>query len=371
MNALNIHPLSHDPFHAAMRAVGVPIGFRRRFDPDAEDNLEAHIAASAPSTLYGFRTDIARWIAHCQEHNIDALCPKARDVRDFIKAFEIGRLPSTVKRMVANISVLTSAIMGNKNVCHSKVVKSEMKRLRRERGGQHKQALAIRMLGDVASMDDPAEPFSTEMMLKALEPDRSLRGLRGKLLISLGADTGRRNMEYRDANFRHLASGPGGTGRFHVDRSKTDQDGNGIVRFVSRRTMRYRDEWIAARLAAGEDITFDSPLLIGLDQHGNPGTRLTASGYHIAMRWSVRKALTLISADYPDLASQIDYIVEHISGHSFRVGMVQDLITAGEPMAVICIEGGWETSTMPLLYGRNIDVKNGGCARLRGKLGDE
>lgn len=261
--------------------------------------------------------------------------------------------------------------MGNKNVCHSKVVKSEMKRLRREHGGQHKQALAIRLLGDVATMDDPPLPFSVEMMLKVLEPDTSLRGLRGKLILALGGDTGRRNIEYREANFRHLASAPGGTGRFHVDCSKTDQDGNGIVRFASRRTMRYRDEWMAARIVAGEDVSLNSPLLVGLDVHGNPGSRLTASGYHIAMRWTVRKALTLLSADYPELVDQIDYIVEHVSGHSFRVGMVQDLITAGEPMAVICIEGGWETSTMPLLYGRNLNVKNGGCARLTGKLGDE
>jgi hypothetical protein len=101
MNTKNILPFQIDPFHQILRSVGIPLILRHRFDPDAKDNLQAHIAASAPSTLYGFRTDIARWMTHCATMNVDALAPKARDVRDFIKVFEIGRLPSTVKRMVA------------------------------------------------------------------------------------------------------------------------------------------------------------------------------------------------------------------------------------------------------------------------------
>jgi len=261
--------------------------------------------------------------------------------------------------------------MGHKNVCQTKIVRAEMKRMRRERGSQHKQALAIRQLGAVTSMDDPALPFSIECMLPAIEEDKSLFALRGKLILSLGGDTGRRNSEYWKANFSHLQPSADGTGVFHVDRSKTDQEGNGIVRFVSRRTMRYMNEWRDARIASGEIVTPSSPLLMGLSRHHRVGKRLCHVGYHIALRWTVRRALTILSADHPELVDQIDDIVLRISGHSFRVGMVEDLITAGESIATICIEGGWETSTMPLIYGRNIDARNGACARLRRKLGDD
>jgi integrase len=361
----------NDPFYTCLNQVGIPPQFRDRFDDDAEDNLQAHLSASAPSTIYGFRSDVIRWIARCNISEADPLAPRPRDVRDFIRDYEHGRKPSTVKRMVANIGVLTSGILGNKNVCQTKVVRAEMKRLRRERGSQHKQALAIRQLGAVTSMEDPALPFSIERMLEVLEPDRSLFALRGKLLMSLGGDTGRRNSEYRLANFSHLQTQADGSGTFHVDRSKTDQDGNGLVRFTSRRTMRYLEEWRTAREATGEIVNGNSPLLVGLSCHHRVGKRLCHVGYHIALRWAVRKALTILSGDHPELLLQIDHILTRISGHSFRVGMVEDLITAGETIAAICIEGGWETSTMPLLYGRNIDARKGACARLRGKLGDE
>lgn len=360
-----------DPFYTCLRDAGIPPQFRDRFDDDAEDNLQAHLSASAPSTIYGFRSDVIRWFAGCNISEANPLSPRARDVRDFIRDFEHGRKPSTVKRMISNIGVLTSGICGNKNVCQTKVVRAEMKRLRRERGSQHKQALAIRQLGAVTSMDDPALPFSIKRMLEVLEPDKSLFALRGKLIMSLGGDTGRRNSEYRLANFSHLREQPDGSGTFHVERSKTDQDGNGLVRFASRRTMRYLDEWRMARAATGEIISLASPLLVGLSRHRHVGKRLCHVGYHIALRWTVRKALTILAANHPELLDQIDDIVFRISGHSFRVGMVEDLITAGETIATICIEGGWETSTMPLLYGRNIDAQNGACARLRGKLGDE
>lgn len=361
----------NDPFYTCLNQAGIAPQFRDRFDDDAEDNLQAHLSSSAPSTIYGFRADVLRWFAACEVSGADPLSPRARDVRDFIREFEGGRKPSTVKRMVANIGVLTGAIMGNKNVCQTKVVRAEMKRLRRERGSQHKQALAIRQLGAVSSMDDPAVPFSIERMLAALEPETSLFARRGKLILSLGGDTGRRNSEYWLANFGHLQLQPNGRGTFHVDRSKTDQEGNGLVRFASRRTMRYLEEWRAARTATGEIVTSSSPLLVGLSRHHHVGKRLCHVGYHIALRWAVRKALTVMSSDHPELTAQIDNIVTRISGHSFRVGMVEDLITAGESIATICIEGGWETSTMPLIYGRNIDARNGACARLREKLGDD
>lgn len=369
MNAPFLH-LHNDPFYACLYKAGISTHLRDDFGDDAEDNLEAYISASAPSTLYGFRMDIGRWIAACTISGADPLSPKARDVRDYIRVFETGRKPSTVKRMIANIGVLTSGILGNTNVCLTKVVRAEMKRLRRERGSQHKQALAIRQLGAVASMDDPALPFSIARMLAVLEPDKSLFAIRGKLILSLGGDTGRRNSEYRSANFSHIRPAADGSGTFHVDRSKTDQEGDGIVRFVSKRTMRYLAEWQAARTATGETITDNSPLLVGLSCHHRVGKRLCHVGYHIALRWAVRKALTILSVDHPELVDQIETILVRISGHSFRVGMVEDLITAGESIATICIEGGWETSAMPLIYGRNIDARNGACARLRGKLGD-
>jgi len=371
MNATNVHHFRREAFYDALASVNIPAYLRRRFDEDAEDNLEAYISSSAENTLIAFKTDIKRWIADCEDRGVDPLAPRARQVRDFVRRFEVGRRPSTIHRIVSNIGVLVAPIMGGQNVCSSKVVRSELKRIRREKGAHHNQALAIRQLGDVASFDDPPRPFSLASMLRVLEPDQSLPALRGKLMLSLGGDTGRRTSEYINADLTHLNAMPDGTGTLHVDRSKTDQDGKGIVRFVSRRTMRYASAWIQARTAAGEAVTTDSPLFIGVDKHGHPGQRISVTGFHTALRSTVRKALHSLSKEHPEIVEEIEDIVRAISGHSFRVGMVQDLVMANEPIASICIEGGWETPDMPLLYGRNLNVRNGGCARLRSRLGDD
>lgn len=367
-----------EPFLACMASAGIPAQLRNLFDEDAEDNLEAYISSSAPNSLAAFRTDILRWCVWAHLAGVDPLAPRARHVRDFTREFAgEDRRPQTIKRMVTSIGTLIEGICANKNVTHSKVVKAELKRLRRERGSHLKQALAIRQKGDVAHFSDPALPFSLQAMIKVLEPDESLKAARAKFLLSLGGDTGRRVSEYTDAQMRHLFDAADGTGVFLVERSKTDQDGNGIVRFVSRRTMRLRREWCAALEAAGANVSPDTPLLVSIDKHGNASTRgrpssaLTSGGYRIALRGAVRMALNLSGADDPELMTAIPDIVRRISGHSFRVGMVEDLVTAGESVAAICIEGGWETPAMVVRYARNLSTRTGAVARLRDLLGDE
>lgn len=366
-------PFEVDQLATCMVRVGIPLSMHTRFDEDMSDNLQAYISSSAWSTLEGFRTDVTRWAAWATANGVDMLKPLARNVRDFIRVFEEGRKPATIKRMLANIGVLTSAICGNTNVTHTKIVRAELKRVRREKGSQQKQALPIRLLGDVTSMDDQPQPFSIQRMVEALDNDPCIFSIRGKFLLSLCGDTARRHGEYFLADIRHLNEAVDGEGTFHVDRSKTDQDGNGITRWTSKRTMRFFREWKKAREAAGEVLTPTSPLLVSIDLwgHPRPQTHMSSQGYHIAMRRAVRTALQRMTPEHPELQDQIDLIVTKISGHSFRVGKVQDFVTAGEPITAICIEGGWETPAMPILYGRNLSVKNGASARLQRKLGDE
>lgn len=366
-------PFKVDQLVTCMARVGIPPGMLARFDEDMSDNLQAYVSSSAWSTLEGFRTDITRWTAWAAANDVDMLKPLARNVRDFIRVFEDGRKPATIKSMLANIGVLTAAICGNTNITHTKIVRAELKRVRREKGSQQKQAMPIRLLGEVTSMDDQAQPFSVQRMVEALDKDPCIFSIRGKFLLSLCGDTARRHGEYFLADIRHLSEAADGEGTFHVDRSKTDQDGNGITRWTSKRTMRFFREWKQARENAGELLTPDSPLLVSVDFWGNPRprTHMSSQGYHIALRRAVRTALERMVPGHPELESQIDTIVTKISGHSFRVGKVQDLVTAGEPITAICIEGGWETPSMPILYGRNLSVKNGASARLQRRLGDQ
>jgi len=88
------------------------------------------------------------------------------------------------------------------------------------------------------------------------------------------------------------------------------------------------------------------------------------------LRNAVRRALLILAESHPELHNQIEAIVEAVSSHSFRVGMVEDLTVAGESIVAICTEGGWETPAMVVRYARNIAAGNGAAARLRKRLGD-
>lgn len=252
-----------------------------------------------------------------------------------------------------------------------------MKRQRRKKGSAHKQATPIRQKGDVLDIDGPARAFSIERMLRAIEHDKSLWAARAKLLLSLGGDTGRRGGEYRAAkmgDLRPMNDGTGG-GVFFVPQSKTDQSGLGMVKFASARTIRYYEEYRATLKACGGDVSPNAPLFVPVDRwsvsrcsRADPGAILTTKGLIEILRNIVRRTLKIIVATTGDRID-IEETARGVSGHSFRVGLAMDLVTAGESIVAICVEGGWQTPSMPVLYTRYISARMGAAARLAARLG--
>lgn len=356
----------------------LPIEIVEQLGDDGRDNLEAYIANSADSTVATFRFDMVRWVAWAETNDVDMLAPRARDVRDYAKEVERGLKPASVKRMVSNVGVLTGKIAGNTNQTTSILVTAELKRQRREKGGGHKQAHPIRQKGDVLNIDDPAKSFSIENMIRVLEPDKSLWAARAKLLLSLGGDTGRRGGEYRLARMQDLMmmKEADGGGVFVVPRSKTDQDGVGMVKFASKRTMRFRDEYRAALKECGGDVSANAFLFAPVDRWSHPttsrggdGAPLTTGGLIKILRQIVRRTLPAIAAETGEEIDDLEEIIRGVSGHSFRVGLAMDLVTAGESMVAICVEGGWATPAMPVLYTRFISAGKGAAARMAARLG--
>jgi integrase len=371
-----------DPI-ARLHAQGLQLGLfpevLDRLTEDGRDNLEAYLSNSADSTIATFRFDTLRWVAWAETNDVDPLGPRARQVRDYAKEVEPGLKPASVKRMISNVGTLTATIAGNTSHTSSMLVRAEMKRQRRQKGSGHKQALAIRQKGDVLKLDEhPALPFSIECMLRVLEPKRTLFAARAKLLLSLGGDTGRRGGEYRDARMRDLVPiGDGSEGGvFNIPRSKTDQDGMGMIKFASKRTMKFFAEYRAMLKERGGSILPDALLFVTVDRwdwpfssRGVSGRPLTTGGLIKILRNVVRQTLTGLIDERPDLAEDVELIVRGVSGHSFRVGLAIDLVSAGESIAAICVEGGWETPAMPVYYTRMISARTGAAARLAARLG--
>ena len=150
-------------------------------------------------------------------------------------------------------------------------------------------------------------------------------------MLCLMRDCLLRPSEAAAARWRDLSPDPDGSGRLTIPSSKTDQEGQGAVLYVTERTMK---------------------ALKAIRPKPNPAVGEKFFG------WS--RPLTICEniarlADLADLKG--DY-----SGYSPRVGMVQDLARLGASLPQMQNAGRWKESAMPALYCRYIAAKESAVA---------
>ena len=123
-----------------------------------------------------------------------------------------------------------------------------------------------------------------------------------------------------------------GSGRLTVRQSKTDQDGQGAVLYLSAQTVRHLE-------AIRPDRADPAVSVFGLS-----ADRLGAR---------VREAAQAASLDN----------AKAFSGHSGRVGMAQDLVKDGASLPEIMQAGRWRSPAMPAHYARAELAGQGAVAR--------
>jgi integrase/recombinase XerD len=131
-------------------------------------------------------------------------------------------------------------------------------------------------------------------------------------------------LQVRDIDFH-----PNGSGQALIRRGKTDAEGQGRMAYPSRETVRWLKVWLE-HAEISEGALFRR--LIGRDQVGgslNPGS--IARVFKLVAQWIGMPAR----------------FVEHISGHSTRVGAAQDLAELDIDLAAITQVGGWKSTKMP------------------------
>ena len=183
-----------------------------------------------------------------------------------------------------------------------------------------------------------AKPLTAEDLEKihatACQPRKTERGMerpsnarsRGRVdiaLISMMRDALLRRSEAADVLWKHIATEPDGSGRLTIPWSKTDQEGEGVVLYLGRATMKALD-LIRPRQPLMPQEGADEPKVFGL------------SGPTI----SERIAAAALAAG----------LGEGYTGHSCRVGMAADLAEAGATMAQLQAVGRWKSSQTVARY---------------------
>jgi site-specific recombinase XerD len=219
--------------------------------PSVYDRFEAWWYGASANTRRAFAADLRGWQAFCISRMLPSAPASSLLVRDYCRhQHRQGRKAATIARHLASIAVLHALVDCRPCPTRDPLVRSELRGIRKEQAisgrGATRQAKALRRKGDVADIfaDNP-EPLSILGLLHTLPA--SPAGVRDRVILQLGADLGRRRSEYVALNVGDIAPAADGSGVVLIRRSKTDQDGEGQLKYVSPESMAAITAWLALR----------------------------------------------------------------------------------------------------------------------------
>ena len=306
--------------------------------------------AFARNTERAIRADTAVFSAWCASRGEAALPAAPRTLADFVDAMQEEardgdpvpdggtpqkpkgpRKPATIRRYVSSVAHLHRAA-GLPNPADSNAVRLALRRMAMKGNAAQEQAggltrrLADRLLGAGGAR---------------------LRDLRNRALLAVAYDTLCRRSELVALLREDLHHGPHGDGTVKVRRGKTDQAGEGTVRYLAPDTMRMVLQWVEAAGIA------DGRLFRGVLKGGRVGGALDAGSVARVFK-ELARAASLPEAE-----------VARISAHSSRVGAAQDMAASDRISTVAIMQaGGWASPRMVARYTQRQEARRGGAARL-------
>lgn len=205
----------------------------------AELHFTKALEARSPATLRAMTSDLASYAVFAGDRRGPALPASAEQLTRWVDHLEAQRQkPSTIARKLATLATV-HALAGLPCHCSSQLVRDAMRGLRRRNGTAQRQAAGLRLGDDIGDVAIPS--FTVASLLEVCGTD--LPGLRDAALISLGYDAGLRVSELVAVTVEAVAVQDNGSGLLGIGRSKTDQEGQGAVAWLSPETMRRIAVW--------------------------------------------------------------------------------------------------------------------------------
>lgn len=152
---------------------------------------------------------------------------------------------------------------------------------------------------------------------------------------------------------------PNGSATVLIQRSKTDQAGEGAVAYLFRSTVLYLSVWLekaGIALPAYEmpDERVLCPIFRRVRSNGLIGERL-----HADIVSDIDRRVAAVAAYIGMPAKK----VAQVSGHSIWLGATQDLLALNIDLASVMQPGRWKSTAMPMRYGEEVLAARGGMAR--------
>ena len=281
--------------------------------------------AYSPSTIRAYRANFAVFICYCEEQGASPLPSQPETVTNFIAHLSKGHLKSASIRIAIVAIAAIHRLNRFEDPAKDPDVALEVRRMYRKLGRASKQALGV-----------------THPILEKLigVTDDSLRGLRDRMLLLLAYDSLCRRSELVSLRIEDISNLGTDKGlQIRLRKSKTDPNAMGKWLHLSERTQQAIEDWIDA---SGIEDGF---LMRRMTKHGGILARGISGGH--------------INRIYKHLAAQAKLdskMIEHISGHSMRVGSAQDLLVSGASMPMLMNRGRWTKTDTVMRYVENAQV---------------
>lgn len=281
------------------------------------------------NTERGRASDLRIYTDWCIRQGLSALPALPATIAAFVDDMARSRAPATVRRYVSSIAMAHHAI-GHHWIPDNPLVKMAKKRMYRTRGRRQGQALGL--------------TWALRKQILNAGGDR-LIDARNRALLATAYDTLLRRSELVALELLDLMKKPDGSATILVRRGKTDPAGDGAVAFIARDTMELVHEW-TKRSGIRNGFLF----------------RSLRSG--ILGEWLHPGQVSRIYKGMARAAGLSSRVVDGLSGHSTRVGAVQDMVAAGIGIPAIMQAGGWRSVAMVNRYGERLQANRNGSAQL-------
>lgn len=310
-------PVLHDADTAALERL-------RRHLEEARGAVPPNTARALRGRLRGF----ARW---CAARQLRALPASAETIVSYLAEHGELRAVATLGSDLWAIGWLhRAADLADPTTSHA--VRAAHRLLLLARGRRQRQAA-------------PLTFDRLQLLLQGIEQDA--RGIRDAAMLRLLYDTLCRRSALVQIQVEDIERREDGSGIVLLRRGKTDQAGDGRMKYLRPETMSAIAAWLDVA-AIGE-----GPLFQALDRRGRrSGKPLTDRS--VALIVKARAA-----------AAGLD--PAGFSGHSTRIGATQDMIAADIDLAAIMQAADWTTPRMPMRYGEKLLPARGAAALLAAK----
>jgi site-specific recombinase XerD len=289
------------------------------------DRVRGYIGNSrADNTQDAYRRDWQHFSGWCEGHGLAALPAAPQTVADYLADLAEVCKPSTLQRRLSSIA-FAHRCANLDSPTHSELVRSTARGIRRVNGVAPDRKKPVRV---------------ADLRRACAEQPETLQGLRDRALLLAGYAGAFRRSELAALTVGDVEFVPQGF-RVTVRRSKTDQDGAGMVKAigygVNEQTcpVRALQAWLAAAA-----IT-EGPIFRPMNHERVLPQRITGKGIALVVKRMARE-LGLPEAGF--------------SGHSLRAGFVTDQYAAGTAEQVIMQQTGHRSAEILGVYRREADL---------------